>query len=120
MIRTAIYRALWAIVLIFNFIPQARASTVPFACKTEDQMNEIAKAVVDSQAKADEVAMPLIALGECEFFPEPLFVYIVHKGETFTGTISVTVIGLSREENGALPSFWGMIRTEELTGDGTL
>ncbi len=78
-------------------------------------INNIADALTTGgQQKADIVAEPYLALGECQYTPEPLFIYIVSKGTTFGDKFKVTVVGISRKI-GELPEMWGMIETSTLS-----
>jgi hypothetical protein len=59
-------------------------------------------------------------MGECEYLQDDMFVYIVHHGETFGTTLKITVVGLSRESNGAMSAFFGIMPPEELHADGSI
>ena len=98
----------------------AQADTVRFTCQTEESANIIAEALATSQEKADEVAHPFLVMGECEYLQDDMFVYIVHRGETFGTTLKITVVGLSRESNGAMSAFFGLMPAEEVHADGSI
>jgi hypothetical protein len=49
-----------------------------------------------------------------------VFVYIVHRGETFGATLKIAVVGLSRESNGAMPAFFGLMPAAEVHADGSI
>jgi hypothetical protein len=98
----------------------ALADTVRFTCQTEESANIVAAALAISQEKADKVAHPFLERGECEYLPDDIFVYIVHRGETFGTALKITVVGLSRESNGAMPAFFGLMPTEEAHADSSI
>lgn len=111
-----LYRALWLVMfLLFPFAGVAHADTLTFECRSEEMANQIAEALTSGgQQAADIVAEPYLALGECMYFNEPVFVYIVHKGATFGDKFKVTVVGVSHKI-GAFPDFYGLIPTSELS-----
>lgn len=98
----------------------AHADTVRFTCQSEEAANIVAAALAESQGTADEVAHPFLVRGVCEYLDDNLFVYIVHRGETFGTAPKITVVGLSRESNGAMPEFYGLMPTEELHADNSI
>jgi hypothetical protein len=98
----------------------ARADTVRFTCQSEEAANTVAAALAIGQEEADETAHPFLVMGVCEYLPDDMFVYIVHRGETFGSTEKITVVGLSRESNGAMPAFFGLMPTQELHPDDSI
>lgn len=113
--HTLIFRALWVAIFVLAFVPKGHADTINFFCKSEEMTNQIADALTKGgQESADIVAEPYLALGECQYVSEPIFVYIVHKGATFGDKFKVTVVGVARKL-GDFPEFWGMMPTAELT-----
>ena len=105
--------------LCLAFGSPARAETTQFVCSAEDSANAIGAAVVESQERADEMAQPLVMLGECQVLDEKMFVYIVHRGATFGTTFKVTVVGLS-SKMGGFPVMWSLMPTDELPVDDTI
>ena len=105
--------------LCLAFAIPARAETTQFICKSEDAANAIGAALVESTDSADEVAEPLLALGECHFLDEKMFVYVVHRGTTYGNESKFIVVGFS-QTMGQFSEMWGLISTEELQGDGTI
>jgi hypothetical protein len=98
----------------------ARAERIGFTCHSEESANMIASAAAQGQEKADAAAHPFLMIGECEYLSDGMFVYIVHRGETFGTAVKITVVGVSRQSNGAMPEFFGLIPTEELHGDDSI
>src|SRR6266478_1061631 len=70
----------------------AEADTVRFTCQTEESANMVAAALAIGQEEADEVAHPFLVRGLCEYLPDDMFVYVVHRGETFGSTKKITVV----------------------------
>jgi hypothetical protein len=98
----------------------AHAEETQFVCQSEESANSIGSALVESQERADEMAQPLLMLGECKYLDEKMFVYVVHRGSTYgDGLNKVTVVGLSKKM-GEFPAMWGIIATDDLHGDGTI
>jgi hypothetical protein len=96
-----------------------RAEETQFICRTEQSANTIAAAIAESRERADEKVQPLLKIGACEYLDEKIFVYVVRRGTTFGTRYKVTVVGLSRKM-GEFPDMWGLIRSDELRGDGTI
>ena len=105
--------------LCLAFAIPARAETTQFICKSEDAANAIGTALLESTDRADEVAQPLLALGECHYLDEKMFVYVVHRGATYGSESKFMVVGFSAKM-GEFPNMWGLISTDELQGDGTI
>jgi hypothetical protein len=105
--------------LCLAFAIPARAETTQFICKSEDAADAIGAALLESADKANEVAEPLLELGECHYLDEKKFVYVVHRGTTYGDESKFMVVGLS-EKIGEFPDMWGLISTNELQGDGTI
>ena len=98
----------------------AHADTVHFTCRSEESANMVAAALAIGQEEADAVAHPFLVMGECEYLEDEMFVYIVHRGETFGSTKKITVVGLSRESNGDMPAFFGLVPTQQLHADDSI
>jgi hypothetical protein len=105
--------------LCLAFAIPARAETTQFVCKSEDAANAIGAALLESTDTANEVAEPLLAMGECHYLDEKMFVYVVHRGTTYGDESKFMVVGFS-EKMGEFPDMWGLISTNELQGDGTI
>ena len=105
--------------LCLAFAVSAHAETTQFVCKSEDAANAIGAALVESADRAEEVAQPLLMLGECHVLDEKMFVYVVHRGATYGNESKFIVVGFS-EKMGEFPNMWGLMSTDELQGDGTI
>jgi hypothetical protein len=105
--------------LCLAFAIPARAETTQFICQSEDAVNAIGAALLESTDRANEIAEPLLALGECHYLDEKMFVYVVHRGATYGAEAKFLVVGFS-QKMGEFPDMWGLMSTEELQGDGTI
>src|SRR6266404_6366372 len=109
--RTFLYRLLWGALLVLDFVPQgAHAETVQFICRSEAGASQIAQAVAEAKGitsqEVDDITQPLIALGECKYLSEDMFVYVVYTGQTFGTDYKITVLGLANKI-GEYPTMWG-------------
>ena len=105
--------------LYLAFANPARAETTQFVCKSEDAASAIGAALMEGTDKADQIAAPLLALGECHYLDEKMFVYVVHRGATYGNESKFIVVGFSKKM-GEFPNMWGLMSTDELQGDGTI
>lgn len=115
-----VFTSLWLVVfLLLLFGGVAHAETVKFMCRTEEAANQIAEAISMKPETVDEVTDPLIALGECKYLPEEMFVYVVQTGQTFGTTFRITVLGLAHKI-GEFPDMWGLKATDTHHEDGSI
>ena len=105
--------------LCLAFAVPAHAETTQFVCKSEDAVNAIGAALLESADRANEIAEPLLTLGECHYLDEKMFVYVVHRGITYGGESKFMVVGFS-QKMGEFPDMWGLMSPDELQGDGTI
>jgi hypothetical protein len=113
-------KALYSILALCLLSGSAHAEKIGFTCRSEESANMIASAAALGQEEAEAVTHPLLMIGECEYLSDEMFVYIVRREETFGTTGKITVVGVSRQGNGAMPEFFGLIPTEMLHGDDSI
>lgn len=95
--RTALYRLLWAVVLVLDFVPHASAAETGFMCVTEAAAGTIANAIVMNGIDAGRVVgAPYLQSGECFYLPAEVHIDVTYHGTLFVGGhFQIEVVGFT-------------------------